>query len=89
MQIKSRLSFLFLGMFQNEFSAFRFSALASHHLSQGFHQAGLRSRAQGCSDDEREREREREREIYIEHELLILLLLSIITAYPDHIAIAV
>jgi hypothetical protein len=84
-QIKSRLSFLFLGMFQNEFSAFRFSALASHHLSQGFHQAGLRSRAQGCSDDERERERE----IYIEHELLILLLLSIITAYPDHIAIAV
>jgi hypothetical protein len=86
-QIKSRLSFLFLGMFQNEFSAFCFSALASHHLSQGFHQAGLRSRAQGCSDDERERERERE--IYIEHELLILLLLSIITAYPDHIAIAV
>jgi hypothetical protein len=84
-QIKSRLSFLFLGMFQNEFSAFHFSALASHHLSQAFHHAGLRAPAQGCSDDERERERE----IYIEHELLILLLLSIITAYPDHIAITV
>jgi hypothetical protein len=65
-------------MFQNEFSAFRFSALASHHLSQAFHQAGLRARVQGCSDDERKRQRE----IYIEHELLILLLLSIITAYP-------
>jgi hypothetical protein len=55
-QLKSRLSFLFLGMFQNEFSAFRFSALASHHLSQAFHQADLRPRAQGRSDDERERD---------------------------------